>query len=56
MAYIWTGDMTGENWWWEEQQDKTWDRICWERQADSSWAIAKREALSNDEIIRAGDR
>lgn len=56
IAYIWTGDMKGENWWWEEQPDGSWDRICWERQTDSSWAIAKREPLSEVEISRAGDR
>ena len=55
IAYIWTGDMKGENWWWEEQTDGSWDRICWERQADSSWAIAKREPLTETEVTRAGD-
>ena len=55
LAYIWTGDMTGENWWWEEQPDHAWDRVCWERQADSSWAIARREPLTAAEAERAGD-
>ena len=55
IAYIWTGDMKGENWWWEEQKTGLWDRICWERQANSSWAVTKREALSEAEIMRSGD-
>ncbi|MDA7598603.1 dimethylsulfonioproprionate lyase family protein [Alphaproteobacteria bacterium] len=55
IAYVWTGDMTGGNWWWEKQPDQSWDRICWDRQPDSSWAISKREPLSDAEIIRSGD-
>jgi quercetin dioxygenase-like cupin family protein len=55
IAYVWTGDLTGENWWWEEQTDGSWHRVCWQRQADSSWKIAHREPLSAAEINRAGD-
>ena len=56
MAYGWTGDLVGENWWWEEQSDGSWERVCWRRMPDSSWQISDREALSEDEIRRAGDR
>jgi quercetin dioxygenase-like cupin family protein len=55
IAYIWTGDLTGGNWWWEKQPDGSWDRVCWQRQADSSWKITHREPLSTAEIARAGD-
>ena len=55
IAYVWTGDLTGENWWWEEQPDGSWDRVCWQRQVDSSWKITHREPLSAAEIARAGD-
>jgi quercetin dioxygenase-like cupin family protein len=56
IAYIWTGDLTGENWWWEEQPDGSWDRVCWQRQADSSWKVTHREPLSPAEIARSGDK
>jgi len=56
IAYIWTGDLTGENWWWEEQPDGSWDRVCWQRQADSSWKVTHREPLSPAEIARSGDQ
>lgn len=55
IAYIWTGDLTGGNWWWEEQPDGSWDRVCWQRQGDSSWEITHREPLSAAEIARSGD-
>ena len=56
IAYDWTGDLVGENWWWEEQSDGSWDRVCWQRMPDSSWQIARREPLDEEEIRRAGDR
>ena len=56
IAYIWTGDLTGENWWWEEQPDGNWDRVCWQRQVDSSWKSTHREPLSAAEIARSGDQ
>ena len=56
MAYAWTGDLVGENWWWEAQSDGSWERICWRRMPDSSWQIAEREPLSESEVRRAGDR
>ena len=55
IAYVWTGDLTGENWWWEPQPDGSWDRICWQRQADSRWQIARRESLNEAEVLRSGD-
>lgn len=55
IAYVWTGDLIGENWWWEPQQDGSWDRICWQRQADSRWQIARREPLDESEVLRSGD-
>ncbi len=55
IAYVWTGDLTGENWWWEPQEDGSWDRVCWQRQPDSSWKVTCREPLSESEILRAGD-
>lgn len=56
MAYSWTGELVGENWWWEEQTDGSWDRICWRRMSDSSWELAEREKLDDREITRANDR
>ena len=56
IAYAWTGDLTGENWWWEEGQNGQWDRVCWRRQPDSSWKVTHREPLSEAEVSRAGDR
>ena len=56
IAYSWTGDLVGENWWWEEQGDGSWDRICWRRMPDSSWQLAERERLDDGEVSRAGDR
>lgn len=56
IAYVWTGDLTGENWWWEPQPDGSWDRVCWQRQADSSWQVAHREPLDEAEVLRSGDR
>ena len=56
IAYVWTGDLVGENWWWEPQEDGSWDRVCWQRQPDSSWKVTHREPLSDDEIARSGDR
>lgn len=56
IAYVWTGDLTGENWWWEPQPDGSWDRVCWQRQPDSRWKISHRESLDEAEITRSGDR
>jgi len=55
IAYVWTGDIDDENWWWECDANGVWERVCWKRQADSSWRITRREPLSKDEIKRAGD-
>ena len=55
ITYVWTGDLIGENWWWEPQEDGSWDRVCWQRQPDSSWKVTCREPLSDTEILRAGD-
>jgi len=50
-----TGTLLGPNWWWEEQKDGSWKRICWERQEDSSWAITGSENLTNRIIDSSGD-
>ena len=55
ITYAWTGDMTGENWWWEQSDDGSWHRNCWRRQPDASWAQAGSEPLSDAELDRAGD-
>lgn len=55
ITYAWTGDMTGENWWWEQSDDGQWHRKCWRRQPDASWAQAGSEPLSDAELARAGD-
>ena len=58
LCYMWvsgTGTLLGPNWWWEEQQDGSWRRICWERQEDSSWAITGSENLTNEMIEASGD-
>ena len=55
IAYVWTGDLVGENWCWEPQEDGSWDRVCWQRQPDSSWKVVRREPLSEAEVLRAGD-
>jgi len=55
IAHVWTGGLIGENWWWEPQEDGSWDRVCWQRQPDSSWKVTRREPLSNTEIARSGD-
>ena len=58
MSYIWVaggGDLKGPNWWWEEQTDGSWDRICWVRKADSSWTVTGREKLSEEVISESGD-
>ena len=58
LCYMWvsgTGTLLGPNWWWEEQKDGSWKRICWERQEDSSWAITGSENLTNKIIDGSGD-
>ena len=55
ITYAWTGDMTGENWWWTQSDDGHWYRQCWQRQADASWATAGSEPLTDAEINRSGD-
>jgi mannose-6-phosphate isomerase-like protein (cupin superfamily) len=55
MAYVWTGDLTPQNWWWEQLGDGTWARICWTRTPAGDWSMLRREALSDAEISRAGD-
>ena len=58
ISYIWVaggGDLKGPNWWWEEQSDGSWDRICWVRKPDSSWTVTGREKLSEEVISESGD-
>ena len=55
MAYVWTDDLTPQNWWWEQLGDGTWTRICWARTPAGDWSMLRREALSDAEISRAGD-
>ena len=58
LCYMWvsgTGTLLGPNWWWEEQKDGSWRRICWERQEDSSWAITGSQNLTNEMIDASGD-
>ena len=58
ISYIWIpggGDLLSPNWWWEEQADSSWDRICWERKADSSWEATGRQKLTAEIASQAGD-
>ena len=55
ITYVWTGDMTAENWWWTQSEDGSWFRQCWCRQPDASWAPARSEPLTEAETDRAGD-
>lgn len=55
VAYAWTGDLTGENWWWQQDEEGQWWRHCWERQASSAWAPGRTEKLTPEEMHRAGD-
>ena len=56
IAYVWTGDIDDENWWWQRDDDGAWERVCWKRQADASWRIDRHEALTASEVSRAGDK
>ena len=53
--YLWTDELTDENWWWEERDDGRWDRVCWRRQPDSSWCESHRELLTRAKADQAGD-
>ena len=55
MAYIWTDDLTPQNWWWEQLVDGSWERLCWARTPAGDWSMLRREPLSDAEIARAGD-
>lgn len=55
IAYVWTGEIDDENWWWQCGGDGVWERVCWKRQSDSSWRIDRREPLDSAEVRRAGD-
>ena len=55
ILYVWTGDMTPENWWWVEDNQGNWHRQCWQRQLDGSWGVTHSEPLSLEAIRRGGD-
>ena len=55
LAFIWTGDLGGANWWWEEDADGSWQRVAWERGADGSWRRTRREAVSDAVLAEAGE-
>lgn len=58
LSYMWvpgTVGLHGPNWWWEEQEDGSWKRICWERQSSSNWVITGSEDLTQEIIDSSGD-
>ena len=58
ICYMWVkgyGKLQGPNWWWEEQKNGSWKRVCWERQSDSNWKITGSEELTDEIINLSGD-
>ena len=58
ICYMWVkgyGDLQGPNWWWEEQKNGSWKRVCWERQPDSKWKITGSEKLTQSIVDASGD-
>ena len=58
ICYMWVkgyGELEGPNWWWEEQKNGSWKRVCWERQSDSNWKITGSEELTDEIINLSGD-
>ena len=55
ICYLWTEEISDENWWWEQRSDGRWDRVRWRRLADSSWRESHRELLTRAQADQAGD-
>lgn len=55
IAFAWVGDISGANWWWEDQADGTWQRVAWERGDDGSWRRKRYEVVSEATLVEAGE-
>lgn len=55
IAYLWTGDLTGENWFWIEDDTGEWRRQCWSRQPEGHWVLDREVPLLEADISKSGD-
>ncbi len=53
LAYIWIGDLTAPTWWWEQDEDGTWNRTAWKREPGQPWRAVQTEPLTPDDIRAA---
>ena len=54
--YAWIGDIEAPIWWWEQDAEGNWLRICWERMPDASWQRSFSEAVTEHVLRDAGER
>ena len=55
VIYAWVGAIEAPNWWWEQDENGTWHRVCWERQPDARWLRTKREPITEEVLVEAGE-
>jgi len=51
IVYTWIDQIDSENWWWEQDTNGAWQRICWKRQSDGSWQITRSEPVT-EQILK----
>lgn len=54
--YTWIGDIEAPNWWWKQDADGNWLRVCWERAPDASWQRSFSEAVTEDVLRDAAEQ
>ena len=46
LAYVWTGNISAPNWWWNKQDDNSWTRTAWQRDSSKGWLPGKTEPVT----------
>ena len=47
LAYVWTGNISAPNWWWEKQDDDSWKRTAWQRVPGIGWQAGTTELVTS---------
>lgn len=52
LAYVWTGDLSGANWWWS-RGETGWQRTAWRRNPGEPWRPGNVEAVTPEIMAQA---
>ena len=50
IMFLWTGDISGKNWWLSHLEEDLWQKDCWERQNSGVWINTERVTLRESDL------